>query len=162
LIAEYRNSIEKHLADGGRYSHIAIRGAAGKVNMQIMKIAANLHLLHGNETTTIDLRHVKAAIGIAGAMIEANLRLCRDKGIIGTKEEYTSVLSLFEYDNKPKIEQAIINKKIQTKPFCDFTGNRSDQVRATLKDMVDDGILQLTYLTPKNEKCKPTKAYTLA
>ena len=162
LIAEYRNSIEKHLADGGRYSHIAIRGAAGKANMQIMKVSANLHLLDGNKTTTIDLMHVKAAISITNAMIEANLRLCRDKGIIGAKAEYTSILSLFEYDNKPKIERAIINKKIQTKPFSDFTGNRSDQVRATLKDMVDDGILQVTYLTPKNEKCKPTKAYTLA
>ena len=162
LIAEYRNSIEKHLADGGRYSHIAIRGAAGKVNMQIMKIAANLHLLHGNETTTIDLRHVKAAIGIAGAMIEANLRLCRDKGIIGTKAEYTSILSLFQYDNKPKIERAIMQSKIQTKPFCDFTGNKSELIRSTLADMVKDGILQVTYLTPKNDKGKPIKAYTLA
>ncbi|MEI6706231.1 MAG: DUF3987 domain-containing protein [Methylococcales bacterium] len=162
LIAEYRNSIEKHLADGGRYSHIAIRGAAGKVNMQIMKIAANLHLLDGNKTTTIDLKHVKAAIGIVGAMIEANLRLCRDKGIIGTKAEYTSILTLFQYDNKPKVERAIIQAKIQTKPFSDFTGNRSKLVVSTLKDMIDDGILQVTFLSPKSENAKPVKAYTLA
>lgn len=56
LIAEYRNSIEKHLADGGRYSHIAIRGAAGKVNMQIMKIAANLHLLDNYQDKTTKTR----------------------------------------------------------------------------------------------------------
>ncbi|MFI3218038.1 MAG: hypothetical protein QX189_02830, partial [Methylococcales bacterium] len=105
---------------------------------------------------------VKAAIGITGAMIEANLRLCRDKGIIGTKAEYTSILTLFQYDNKPKVERAIIQAKIQTKPFSDFTGNRSKLVVSTLKDMVDDGILQVTFLSPKSENAKPVKAYTLA
>ncbi len=42
LIAQFRNQIEPLLADGGRYSHVALRGAASKIDMQIMKLAAIL------------------------------------------------------------------------------------------------------------------------
>jgi hypothetical protein len=147
LIAEYRNSIEHHLADGGRYSHIAIRGAAAKVDMQIMKVGANLHLLdnYQNKTTTIDLKHIKAAIEIANAMLESILKLCTDKGIVGVKAEYTAILSLFESNNKPRTEREIIQSKIKTIPFKDFTGNKSKLIKDTLADMVRDGLLMELY-----------------
>lgn len=163
-ITEYRSSIEKHLADGGRYSHIALRGAAAKIDMQIMKIAANLHLLDNyvNETSTIALSHVKSAIGIAHAMIEANLKLCTDKGIIGVKAEYTAVLSLFKNGNESFTERKIIQFKSKTLPFKDFTGNKSELIRATLNDMVTNKILQDTYTPAKKEGGKPIKVYSLA
>ena len=163
-IADYRNSIERHLADGGRYSHIAIRGAAAKVDMQIMKIAANLHLLddYQRKTTTIELKHVQTAIGIANAMLETILDLCRDKSIIGDKAEYESILSLFETSRKPRTEREIIQAKNKTIPFKDYTGNKSELIRSVLTDMVSNGVLQIVHLNNEKFNGSPIKAYVLA
>lgn len=162
-IADYRAHIEPHLMDGGRYSHIAIRGSAAKVDMQIMKLAANLHLLDSfNASPIIELKHVKSAIVIANAMLETALNLCKDKEIIGSKAEYNAILSLFESGTKPRTEREIIQSKSQTRPFKEFTGNKSDLIRATLTDMVKNGVLQEVFLTNAKFNGKPIKAYTLA
>lgn len=163
-IADYRSSIEPNLADGGRYSHIAIRGSAAKVDMQIMKIAANLHLMDADFTysTTISLKHVKAAIVIADSMLETALALCKDKEIIGSKAEYNAILSLFEGGTKPRTEREIIQVKSKTRPFKEFTGNKSELIRSTLTDMVKNGVLQEVYLTNAKLNGKPIKAYALA
>lgn len=150
LIADYRNSIEEHLADGGRYSHVSLRGAASKIDMQIMKLAANLHLMDDSlgffkMNTMINVIYIKTAILIANAMIEANRTMCIDKGIIGVKAEYSSILSLFELNSKPRTEREIIQAKNKTIPFKDFTGNKSELIRTTVKGMVEEGILKETF-----------------
>jgi len=144
LIAQYRNKIEPYLADGGRYAHISLRGAASKINMQIMKIAANLHIADSSFEPCIPDRHVISAIAIAGELIEANLKLCQDKGIMGIKAEFTSILSLFEKDQRPRTERTIIQAKSQTKPFKDFTGNKSKLILDTLTEMVSQRLLNKT------------------
>jgi hypothetical protein len=163
-IEDFKHHTDYHLADGGRYSHIAIRGAAAKMDIQVMKIAANLHLLddYQRKTTTIELKHVHTAIEIVNVMIEARLNLCRDKSIIGQKAEYQAILSLFETSTKPRTEREIINAKSQTNPFKDYTGNKSELVRSVLNDMVSNGVLQIVQI--KNDKIngKPIKAYALA
>ncbi len=160
LIAQFRARIEPFLADGGRYAHIALRGAASKIDMQIMKLAAILHLLDNFErnSMTIAVKHVEAAIAIAHAMMEANLKICTDKGIVGVKAEYMAILSLFENGNKPRTEREVIKVKVKSVPFKDFTGNKSDLIRATLHDMVKDGVLRLTYSADD----KPIMLYSLA
>ena len=141
LIAEYRNTIELHLVDGGKYSHISLRGSAGKINIQIMKIAANLHILDGNESETIAVQHVKSAISIANTMLEANLKLCIDKEIIGRKAEYVAILNYFKKHSGAIIFRDINNSMCKTLPFKNLTGNKSSAVRATLADMVKEGLL---------------------
>lgn len=147
LINEFRNVIEPNLADGCRYSHIAIRGAAAKIDMQIMKMASILHLLSGDRElfSEIQIHNVKTAIDIAHALIEANLSLCTDKGITGRKAEYVSILSLFEHDSRPRTERNIIQGKSKTLPFKDLAGNKSDIIRKSLCEMVDDNLLQIVY-----------------
>lgn len=142
LIAEYLNVIEPHLANGGKFSHAFLRGAAGKLNIQVMKIAANLHLLAGGLfEPDIDDKHVKAAIGITHELFEANINLCHDKGIMGTKAEYTAILSLFDNDQRPRTERNIIKIKTCTQPFKNFTGNKSVLIRKTLAEMTEQGLL---------------------
>ena len=140
------DSIEKHLADGGKYSHISMRGAASKVNMQIMKIAANLFLLDGGYyiVETIPIPTIKASINIANDLLEANLKLCMAKDIIGTRAEFTSILSLFERDSRPRSERRIITSKVSTQPFKEITGNKSDKIRETLDEMVLAKLLLIT------------------
>lgn len=141
LIAEYRNTIENNLADGGKYSHISLRGAAGKINMQIMKIAANLHLLESQKDETIAVKHVQSAIDIANAMLEANLKLCIDKGLIGRKAEYVAILRYFEKHSKPISYRDICNSMSRTLPFKNLTGSKSGAVKATLEEMAKQGLL---------------------
>jgi hypothetical protein len=143
-INQYRNKIEPDLVDGGKFSHVSLRGAASKINMQIMKIAANLHLLNYDMQSEIPERHVIAAIDIANELLEANLKLCKDKGIMGVKAEFTAILSLFENDQRPRTERNIIMSKSQKIPFKDFSGNKSDLIKTTLREMVEQRLLAKT------------------
>ncbi|WP_341327485.1 DUF3987 domain-containing protein [Methylotuvimicrobium sp. KM2] len=145
LIAEYRNQIEPHLADGAKFSHISLRGAAAKVDMQIMKLAANLWLLARNDEYDANIPddHVKAAIGISNDLLEANLALCKAKGLIGVAAEFSAVLRLFEGNHKPMTERQIIQSRSRVEPFKDFTGNKSDLIRQTLCEMVSTGVLDI-------------------
>ena len=148
-IDEYRNKIEPDLIDGGKYSQISLRGAASKINMQIMKIAANLHLLDEDSSHEIADNHIIAAINIAHELLEANFKLCQDKGIMGLKAEFTAILSLFEKDAKARSERAIIQTKSSGKPFKDFSGNKSDLIRKTLGEMVKQNLLIVSLIDGK-------------
>ena len=142
MIADYRNDIEPMLVDGGQMSHVALRGAASKINMQIMKLAAVLHLSSGfDEETEIGDRCLHSAIGIANDLLEANLSLCVDKGLQGSKAEFSAILALFEKDSRPRTERAIIQANVKKQPFKEFSGNKSDLVRSTLEEMVNQRIL---------------------
>jgi phage/plasmid primase-like uncharacterized protein len=143
LIRQYLNSIEPHLKDGGKFSHASLRGAASKIDMQIMKIAANLRLL-GEKLdfwSGIDDKYVEMAIAISNEMLEANLKLCQDKGVLGCRAEFEAILRLFEDNGKPRIERAIIQSRSKVSPFKEFSGNRSIKIRETLAEMVEQGIL---------------------
>jgi DNA-binding HxlR family transcriptional regulator len=147
LIAQFRAKIEPFLADGGRYAHISLRGAASKIDMQIMKLATLLHLLDNFErnSMTIAVKHVEAAIAIAHAMMEANLKICTDKGIVGVKAEFTAILKMFEGKTKPLTEREIIMSRKNITPFKDFTGNKSELIKSTLAEMVAQGLLSRLY-----------------
>jgi Bifunctional DNA primase/polymerase, N-terminal/Protein of unknown function (DUF3987) len=141
IIKKYKNFIEPKLADGGEYSHIALRGAASKADMKIMKIAANLHLLEYNKQTVIPDKHIISAIHIVDSLLSATLNLCGNKGVIGEKAQFVSILTLFEIKSNPRTERNIIQAKIQTAPFKEMTGNKSLAVKIALKEMVAQGLL---------------------
>jgi len=143
LIKKYRQHIEPSLADGGQFSHIALRGAASKIDMQILKIAANLHLLSRDDdfNPVIPDSIITSAISIANALLESSLAICRAKGLIGDRAEYDSVLRLFEKDMKHKTERQIIQSRSRVEPFRSMTGNRSSIIRNVLSVMADKGVL---------------------
>jgi len=159
LIGEYRNSIEPELADGGRFSHISIRGAAAKIDMQIMKIAANLHLLERTDdySPTIPNTIVTTAINIANALLEANLALCQTKGIIGVKAEFKAIIAIYEKANIPKTERQIIQSRSRVEPFSNMTGNRSDIIRSVVNEMVEHGLLGIQHDQDETTKKWVTK-----
>jgi hypothetical protein len=141
-IKQYRQKIEPGLLDGGKFSHVALMGAAGKVDMQIMKFASTLHVMDGGEfIQEITDSHIVSAIHITNELLEANLKLCTDKGIIGLKAEFTAILVLFENNPSPRTERNIIQSKSQKIPFKDFSGNKSALIKATLCEMVAQRLL---------------------
>ena len=152
LINRFKNKCEPHLADGGRYSHISIREAVGKANMQIMKLAANLHLINGHEYgATIPDNLVIAAINIVEELLEANLEMCKQKGIIGNKAEFDSILKVFDKGRTAVPLRDIIRVRTKSLPFRDYTGNRSVKVRFALENMVAQKLLKITY-TPEGSE----------
>jgi len=154
LIDEYRNKIEPELADGRRFSYAALRGAASKANIQIMKVASLLHLLDSNlERFSIDDvvadSHVEAAIQIVDSLLENSLSICNNKGLIGKKAEFDSILGLFDKKSK-RTEREIIKAKVKTNPFKHLTGNKSKAVKEALAEMVEQKILILSKEGGKN------------
>lgn len=81
------------------------------------------------------------AIAISNEMLEANLKLCQDKGVLGCRAEFEAILRLFEENSRPRVERAIIQSRAKVSPFKDFSGNKSDKIRSTLNEMVVQGLL---------------------
>lgn len=147
MISNYLNTIEKDLADGGKFSHASLRGAAAKINMQIMKIAANLYLAVNEITawnTVIDDKYIDSAISISNALLGSNLMLCQTKGVMGKKAEYDAILALYENNPRARIERAIIQSRSKVSPFKEYSGNKSELIRSTLNDMVKQKLLEKT------------------
>ena len=135
------------MADGGKFSHISLRGAAAKADMQVMKIAANLYLADRNEDTFFDFindKYIDSAINISNALLEANLKLCQTKGVMGIKAEFSAIIVLFEDNPKPRIERAIIQSRSKVSPFKEYSGNKSQLIRSTLNEMVKQRLLAKT------------------
>jgi hypothetical protein len=152
LINTYRNHIEGDLVDGGRYSHISLRGAAAKCDQQIMKVAANLHILNSSVAVVagcvISLDCVEAAIKIVHDLIEHQLTMLADKGLAGKNAAHDAILRMFD---KAKVltDRQIIMSRGNVAPFKDATGNKYQLIRTVLFELVELGILQQTGLDTK-------------
>lgn len=143
-IKKYRDAIEEHLADGGAYAvHQSLRGAAGKANMQIMKVAANLHLIDGGAyQPEIDDCHVTAAIHIVNDLLIAALGLCHAKGLIGAKAEFSAIITYLSKQNgKGAKMREITNSLKSTKPFKDATGSKTESIKNAIIEMTAQGLL---------------------
>jgi hypothetical protein len=145
-INEYKNYIEPDLADDAKYAcHNSLRGGAGKADMKIMKIAANLHLLDGGmDQSVIADKHVIAAIKILDDLINAALGLCHDKGIVGVKAETRAIIGYISKRTKLTNMTDIKNSLRDTQPFKDMTGSKADAITKAVNDMVERGELTLT------------------
>ena len=74
--------------NGQDLSHNVLRGAVNKVTMQIMGIAANLHLLEdGGDNCFIHSKHIESAINIVRDLVKAMFSLCVKKGLVGKNNE---------------------------------------------------------------------------
>lgn len=143
FIHEMQNGIEPHLADGGKYSHLALRAAASKSDMQVSKIAAILHLLDKNCIAygDMDIKHIISAIGIFKDLLSAMASLCEDKGIMGSSAEFSAIISYLSKSHKPRTERDIINSLRDTKPFSEISGGKTAAIRAALYEMDRQGLI---------------------
>jgi len=136
-ITSFKNELEPHLADNGKFGQLdSLRGAAGKADMQVMKIAANLHLLDGKLDMNIQPATVEQAISIVRDLLEANLDYCRLKRLFGIPAEFSAVIGLFEDNPKPRTENGIINALGRNKLFRHINKGRSAKIRSVLTSMV--------------------------
>ncbi|TCN87876.1 DUF3987 domain-containing protein [Shewanella fodinae] len=151
-IADKQQEIEPQLADGELYSHGVLRGIFGKIDMQVMKLAATLHIADCLMTDKavggfIPYSVVKVAIDMAEALA-ANVRLIlEEKGIIGKSAECEAILRVFEKGGT-KTERDIIQSRSRVAPFKTMTGNRSDAIRAAIATCINEGSLTYNLTNP--------------
>jgi hypothetical protein len=142
-INQFRDFIEDRLADSGAYAvHQSLRGAAGKANIQIMKMAANLHLLDGGAyENVIDDKHVNSAIGIVDDVLNSMLALCHDKELVGAKAEYSAIIGYLSKKSKGATVNEMVNSLKTTKPFKDMTSGRNEAIKIAINEMITKGLL---------------------
>lgn len=142
-IRYFQQGIESHIGDSGAYAaHQSLRGSSGKANMQIMKIAANLHLLDGGAyQPEIEDKHVDSAIWIVDAVLKSMLALCHEKEIIGSKAEYNAIIGYLSGKRDGLKSAEIVEGVRNKKPFKDMTGKKPDAIRMTLSEMIARNLL---------------------
>ncbi|PSW05049.1 hypothetical protein C9J01_27680 [Photobacterium rosenbergii] len=139
-ISDYRNNVEPLLADGQKYSHAILRGAFSKCDIQIMKIAALLHLASGkDDSVLIGGNTVKAAIGIVNELLLNLYNILEAKGIVGMKAEYIAILKVFDRQSQ-RTERQIIQSRGRVEPFSSLN-NKSDAIRNAINEMISAGLL---------------------
>lgn len=157
----FQNQLEPELKPTGKYSHPLLNAAVAKCNMQVMKIAANLHLMDETQKMYGDIsdKHVLSAIGIVTELLDALATLCMDKGVIGSCAEFSAILNYLTKSHVAKSERDILNGLRNTSPFKDMHTNKSAAIRKTLADMEHQGILSPSFMPLSDGKMK--KVYSL-
>ncbi len=130
----FRNEIEPHLKDGGKYSTTTMRGIASKVDMHIMKIAALLAHLYDYAVGAIPSQFIDAAMGIMGEMLEYTLSLLVDLEVIGLNAFESSIIAYL--GKQPKATRRLIRtNQYRAKPWSEIP---KDSLTAKINETVDN------------------------
>lgn len=91
-IVKFRQAIEPELADGKLFSNTMLRGAMGKADKQIIKIACLLHITEnwkpsGQQQTKVDKKTVVSAISIFDQLSKTYIKAADDLGYAGKSTE---------------------------------------------------------------------------
>lgn len=138
-----KQAIEADLADGGKFGNDAVRGAAGKFDMQVMKIASILHV----SRHLCEGEPVPANVGAAD--FEIALKLCRElleryrqalvaKRLIGFGAEADAVIDYLERFPSGK-DLELAKNSLRSKAI--FKGRGSKQITAAIDSLVAAGVL---------------------
>ena len=129
----FRNEIEPHLKDGGKYSTTTMRGIASKVDMHIMKIAALLAHLYDYAVGAIPSQFIDAAMSIMGEMLEYTLNLLVDLEVIGLNAFESSIIAYL--GKQPKATRRLIRtNQYRAKPWSEIP---KDSLTAKINETVD-------------------------
>ena len=135
----FRNEIEPHLADGGKFSTATMRGVASKVDMHIMKLAALLACLYECPIGLIDSRFIDAAIGIMRDMLDYTLNLLFAIGVVGTDAEEDCVIA-FLGEKKSATRRQVQQARHRHKPFNEAV-KPSAAIGQTIDRLIQKGIV---------------------
>lgn len=157
----YRQKIEPELADGGKYSNTMLRGALGKADKQIMRIACILHASiewdnTGNESKLIDISTTMWAVGIYDELIKTYIDAADSMGFAGDNAELIKLeQKVIEMAGKNKMSfsvQWLRDNIKKTKPFSGvskLTNKLRDDLLPSLESrgyLVTDG--DTIYINP--------------
>ena len=101
FVAYLKNDYEPHLADGGKYSHALLRGAIGKLDKNVIKIACILHGFEnwkpsGKRSKIIQLEQVMQAHHVYKQLIQAYETTAQSQGYMGAQTEMSKVIDAIQ------------------------------------------------------------------
>ena len=101
FIAYIKNDYEPHLADGGKYSHNLLRGAVGKLDKNVIKVACILHGFEnwkpgGKRSKVVQLEHVMQAHHVCKQLIQAYETTAQSQGYMGAQTEMSKVIDAIQ------------------------------------------------------------------
>lgn len=134
----FRNEIEPHLADGGKFSTATMRGIASKTDMHIMKLSALLACLYDHSVGEIPSQFIDAAINIMKDMLDNTLSLLFKIGVLGFNSEEDC---LIEYlgSHRGATRRQVVQAKTKVKPFCEAQ-KPGDAIRQTIDRLIQKGV----------------------
>jgi hypothetical protein len=144
-IVDYRNQLEPCLKVGGRYASSTLRSMGSKVDMPIIKVAANLHVFcKGIVPDIIEEWEIEQAIGIVNCIYESMSHAMGVTRIDGSNSEEDAILDIFEKShNRPRSMRDIKNMARRRKEFKHLVGNGcSKQVGELVEKMIKTGFLR--------------------
>lgn len=150
--------IEPLLADDGKYSHPLLRGAAGKADMQVMKIAATLHMadeslalvtpdtMYWQPHYQIKDEYVKMAIEVVKVTLDQLIHTLETNGIIGRDSYMDALADYLEGKHKPLTARAIAQSQ-KNRPIFKNTGSPTKHINEALQRLVDIEVVTATQET---------------
>lgn len=135
----FRNEIEPHLADGGKYSTATMRGVASKVDMHIMKIAALLACLYDHPIGEIPSQFIDASMGIMKDMLDNTLSLLFKIGVIGFDAEEGVIIDYLG-SHRGATRRQVRQAMHRVKPFCEAQ-DKGDEIRQTIDRLIQKGVV---------------------
>lgn len=104
FMREKKIDLEQHLADGGKYSNNMLRGAMGKMDKQVSKIASVLHVVQnmnkGHCPTIIELPTIEWAYYIYSQLASMYESAAQSKGFYGEIAEISVALTYLQNQAK--------------------------------------------------------------
>jgi hypothetical protein len=136
-----KNELEPHLGEGGKYDTETLQSMAGKVDIQIMKIAANLAILDECPAGLIPSHWVDAAIGIVRDMLDYTYRLLIDLDVIGTNALEDSVIAYLS-EKRTATRRQFDQARRKAKPWAELPKQSIGQtMRDTIDGLIEKGIV---------------------
>lgn len=138
----FRNELEPHLADGGKYSTATMRGVASKVDMHIMKLAALLACLYEYPIGEIPSQFIDAAISIMKDMLDNTLNLLFSIGVIGFNAEEHQIIDYLG-NRKGATRRQVQEAKAKVKPFKESQSPYA-AIGGTIDRLIQKGVVSET------------------
>lgn len=143
LLSNFIKIIEPELIKTGRYGSDVMRGIAGKADQQVLKIAAQLHLLdtRGQGGNIIKDCWVTSGIGIVQDMLEHAIFLLEKHGHIGLTAQEDEVISYIASKHGKATRREIKQGRKNAKAFKEGAGSAYELIDDTINGLIKTGVL---------------------
>lgn len=144
-INRYRNEIEPKLCDGGELSSAILRGAFGKVDIQIMKISGLLYLAEceakvSSTNVAIGNQYVKQATNIVDELLTGLIQASEKSGDSGHESEDEAIIKAFANKKELTLRELQMSRK-NVKPFKNMSGKKSEAIINAVQRLIEKEVL---------------------
>lgn len=141
VISDYRQNIERKLGDSGCYSHTLLRGAFGKADKQIHKLACILHIIDnwqpgGSRSKQINYETTGRAIVIYDQLKLAYIDALEGHGAAGEKALIEATKDRLKAFVEKKKRRELTVKELRDSCFKSQPFNRQPNLTRMLRDEV--------------------------